>query len=175
VQEGSTTVCRWIQSKLSQKANKKERGQGLVEFALVIPVLLLLMMGIFEFGYFFFVYSSVNTASREAVRYGAGSGANPSGVVYSMDCAGIREVARRIGQYANITDGDVAIFYDTGPGTTSKGNCNGVYQPVLGERVVVKVDVKYYPIILDWLFPVDGVPIHSESARTIIRRMQVGG
>ncbi|MEN4041110.1 MAG: pilus assembly protein, partial [Anaerolineaceae bacterium] len=48
-----------------------KRGQGMVEFALAIPVLLLILFGIIEMGRLMFYYSSVATASREAARYGA--------------------------------------------------------------------------------------------------------
>ena len=59
--------------------NGKERAQGLVEFALVLPILLVLMMGLIEFGRLLFIYSAAATASREAVRYGSAAGENPGG------------------------------------------------------------------------------------------------
>lgn len=46
-------------------------AQGLVEMALVIPVLLLLFMGIFEFGRIFGSYLEVANLAREGARYGA--------------------------------------------------------------------------------------------------------
>ena len=153
---------------------RTEKGQRLVEFALVIPLLLLLMVGIFEFGYFFFVYGSVTTAAREAVRYGSGTGTSDNGMPYYQDCDGIKERARRIGQYAGIQNEDVDIFYDTGPGSTSLGDCDGTLEPTMGERIVVMVTVDYHPIVLNW-GALNGLLIESESARTIIHRMQVGG
>ena len=48
---------------------KKEHGQAMVEFALVLPILLLLVGGIIDFGWIFFNQISVNNASREAARY----------------------------------------------------------------------------------------------------------
>ena len=145
----------------------------MVEFALVLPVLILLLIGIMEFGYFFFIYSSANTAVREAVRYGSASGDSAASVPYYKDCTGIREAATRIGRYANIQNGDVTIFYDTGPGTASEGACSSTYDPALGERIVVQIDVTYHPIIA--LLNLPDIDIHAESARTIIKRVQVGG
>jgi hypothetical protein len=49
-------------------------GQGIVEFALVRPLLLVLMLGVIEFGRLLFFYSSTFTASREAARYGSAAG-----------------------------------------------------------------------------------------------------
>lgn len=48
---------------------KNEKGQALVEMALVMPLLLLLLMGIFEFGRIFFDYLSIANASREGARW----------------------------------------------------------------------------------------------------------
>jgi hypothetical protein len=46
----------------------RKRGQGLVEFALVLPILLMLIFGIIEFGYYFFVVVTINNSTRHAVR-----------------------------------------------------------------------------------------------------------
>ena len=55
----------------STYARRKERGQELVEFALILPLLLLLLVGIFEFGYVVFVQNTLSNAVREGARYGA--------------------------------------------------------------------------------------------------------
>jgi Flp pilus assembly protein TadG len=47
----------------------KPRGQAMVEFALVIPVFILLMVGIFDLGRVVWVNDTLNTAAREAARY----------------------------------------------------------------------------------------------------------
>ncbi len=47
----------------------RERGQALVETAITLPLLLLLLMGIMEFGWYFYNQMSVENGSREGVRY----------------------------------------------------------------------------------------------------------
>jgi len=47
-----------------------EAGQDLVEYALVLPLFLLLSLSIFEFGILFFQYNTVANATREAARAG---------------------------------------------------------------------------------------------------------
>lgn len=47
---------------------RSERGAAAVEFALVVPLLLLLMLGIVEFGRAFFIQSTLSGAAREGVR-----------------------------------------------------------------------------------------------------------
>jgi Flp pilus assembly protein TadG len=47
---------------------KKNRGQAMVEFALVLPILLLLLFGMIEFGRVFHEYLVVTHAAREGAR-----------------------------------------------------------------------------------------------------------
>jgi Flp pilus assembly protein TadG len=49
---------------------QKEAGATAVEFALVLPLLLLLILGIIEFGLLFYQQAIVVTASREGARAG---------------------------------------------------------------------------------------------------------
>jgi Flp pilus assembly protein TadG len=50
---------------------RSERGQAAVEFALVIPVMLLFMLGIFEVGRTYFNNEAIATAARDGARAGA--------------------------------------------------------------------------------------------------------
>lgn len=52
----------------SQARSKGERGAVAVEFALVAPILLLLIAAILEFSYFYNLQISVTQAAREAAR-----------------------------------------------------------------------------------------------------------
>ena len=47
---------------------KEDKGQSMVEFAMILPVLLLIIIGIIEFGFMFSGYLALSNASREAVR-----------------------------------------------------------------------------------------------------------
>jgi hypothetical protein len=48
-----------------KRAGKKTRGQTMVEFALILPVLLMTMYGVMEFGRLLFIYVTPN--GEEAV------------------------------------------------------------------------------------------------------------
>lgn len=50
---------------------RSEHGTAAVEFALVFPVLLLMVLGTIDFGYFFFVREIVGNAAREGARAGS--------------------------------------------------------------------------------------------------------
>ena len=51
---------------------QRQSGLAMVEFALSVPVLLLLMFASFEFGHFLIQYSTLNDAVRNGSRYVAG-------------------------------------------------------------------------------------------------------
>jgi Flp pilus assembly protein TadG len=50
------------------RADRSGRGQGLVEFALILPIFLLILVGIFDAGRLVFAYNAVNSAAREGGR-----------------------------------------------------------------------------------------------------------
>lgn len=47
---------------------KRERGQSLVEFALIFPVLILILMGLFDFGRLIVAYNTLSEAARNGAR-----------------------------------------------------------------------------------------------------------
>ena len=51
------------------KTNRQIRGQGLVEFALVLPLILLVIIVFIELGRIVYYYSALNNAVREGARY----------------------------------------------------------------------------------------------------------
>lgn len=48
---------------------KPERGQTLVEFALIAPIFILVLVGLFDFGRAVYYYSTANNAAREGARW----------------------------------------------------------------------------------------------------------
>ena len=158
-----------------QKNKKKDSAQGLVEFALVIPILLLVVYGLLEVGRLLFIYSSVVTAARQAVRYGAVTGVSDGGYPRYQDCAGIRGAAHNVGFLNDFPDAGINITFDTGPGTTAYANCNGVdflgVQPQNGDRLLVSVATTFVPIVP--LVPLDPMTIESSSSRTILVNIDI--
>jgi hypothetical protein len=65
---------------MGKKLLHKDKGQALVEMALILPVLLLLLFGIIEFGRIFSAGLMVNHGAREGARLGA-VGAADSAIV----------------------------------------------------------------------------------------------
>jgi Flp pilus assembly protein TadG len=91
------------------------KGQGMAEFALALPILMLVIFGLLEVGRALFMYAAVTNASREAVRFATAYGVNESDVLHIQNCAAIRNTARRVAFLMTLEDDDIEIAYDTGP------------------------------------------------------------
>jgi Flp pilus assembly protein TadG len=138
----------------------RTRGQAMVEFALVIPVFILLMVSLFDFGRVIWVNDTLATAAREAVRFaivhgGAESTACPVGppsATAVIPPAGgscpypspsrqaIKDVAQK---WAAGTSADVTVSVCYGVVTTCSGDADQAITPAptnaRGTRVTVTV------------------------------------
>lgn len=125
-------------------------GQGLVEFAIALPIVLTLIMGIVEFGRLMITHTAISSASREAARYGAAVGNDDLGILPPYeDCVGIRDSAKRVTRaFLAIEDAAINIQYDEGLGTAFYSNCSPPSDTVeLGDRIVVSITTTYEPLI----------------------------
>lgn len=153
---------------------RKQRGQGLVEFALILSLLLLLMMGIFDFGRALIIYTNLFNAAREGARYGAVHPWEP-GTVEARVRQSIILVAPNT---VNIT-----VCCDRGPGTSTfycdlnagsvSGSCGGGTgtgidgKAGLGDRIVVRAQHSLgliTPLVTAFA---QTLPIDTTAARTI--------
>jgi hypothetical protein len=66
--------------------NSKNRGQTLVEWALILPLLLLIVFTIFDLGRGIYYYSVVYNAAREGARFG---------IISPCDVAAIKQEVRQ--------------------------------------------------------------------------------
>lgn len=143
---------------------------------LVLPMLLLLIMGIIEFGRMMFIFAGVTSASREAARYASGvAEQGGGGPAYYQDCDGIRAAAKRVSQFASPS---VTIYYDSdGPqGSSAVEYCrSGVsVDPIyvtLGGQIEIQVTATYQPLVP--LVKVPPIPIRAVTKRTILRNVYV--
>ncbi len=53
---------------IQRRRNRRGRGQALAEFALIIPIFLLLLLAIFDMGRAVFIYNGLTNAAREGAR-----------------------------------------------------------------------------------------------------------
>jgi len=150
------------------------RAQAMVEFAIALPILMALLVGIFEVGRMLFIYSSVTNASREASRYASVIGQDELGNFAYKYCDGIREKANKSAFLISLSS--ITITYDNGPGTTSFDTCNGPLDNGVsvssGDRVEVTVSAQYSPMLR--LIPISARTITSSSARTYLGLVALG-
>jgi len=72
--------------------NRKHKGQSIVEFALVVPFLLLVVVGTIELGRAYFTYNTLSKAVREGARYVSG---------HLYDTANVWPLAQNMVVYGN--------------------------------------------------------------------------
>ncbi len=156
-------------------------GQGLVEFTLILPTFLLLVMGIVAFGIVFEKKVTVDNAARAGTRYAVvhpdswsssstatfntiqGQVQNDKAVSIPNDGTGIQI------QYYNNADGSLCGYYGVPPGggTLSWNGSNGNLEsscmiPYNLIKVTVSVTVQVPIPIIANLFP-NGIAIKSSS------------
>ncbi len=95
----------------------KKKGQVLVEFALILPLFLLLVFGIFYSGMLFYDYSTLSNVARSAAR----------------------EAAIK----SNVTENDSEIignYYNSQNNAFSGGLITSLYSPKAGEAFLIHIE-----------------------------------
>jgi Flp pilus assembly protein TadG len=138
-------------------AHRRRRGQALVEFALVIPIFLLIFVGLFDLGRAVFAYNTLTNAAREGVRL----------AIVNQDSASIIARAKSMTAIVELSDPSVDIdFYQV----DSDGSQGGVCSPVaVGCVAVVSFETTYQPItplIANIVFK-NGVTFTATSVLTV--------
>ena len=139
------------------KKKDKSRGQTMVELALVLPIMLLVVLGLVEFGRALFIYTVVSNAAREGVRAGL---VDPRNTAWVEDRIRARLVLMAPDSVT------VIVNYDDG---TDGGQFSDPDLIVEGEsriRVDVSTDFAMITPIIRGLFP--ATTIQYVSARTIV-------
>jgi Flp pilus assembly protein TadG len=113
-------------------------GQSLVEFALVIPLFLLLVAGVVDFGMALYSNMTVINAAREGARVS---------ITTPGDTALVESRVRSMAGGLNGADLSVATSCQrpAAPPATSWGACTGTAY-MSGDAVVVRVDYTYHMI-----------------------------
>lgn len=159
------TPVMWPFPRRDQHAGSR-RGQSLVEVALVLPIFILTLIAIIEFGYWAAVNSAVQTASREGARYGSTvddpPGSTPPNYV---NCTEIVNHAKDRAEPIVDLTGRVTVAYERN-GTTV-ATCPSVTASSIQRWDRVQVTVTY---TYSALTPVMGALIGTHTVVAIDRR-----
>lgn len=85
------------------RSERRERGTAAVEFALVVPLLLLLVLGIAEFGRAYHLQTTLSGAAREGVRE----------MALHSDPAAARETTKASASTLGLSDGHISVSPST--------------------------------------------------------------
>jgi len=133
-----------------------EKGQATIEFAIIIPLLLLLVVGIIEFGKAFNYWIDLNHLANEGARWAAVEKVPPAN-----SSPGPNDIRNYLIGQASSTELESAIAPDgggpIGAGTSNVGICYtptpiegyvGTPPPQIGDAVTVTIEAPYsFPVI----------------------------
>jgi Flp pilus assembly protein TadG len=120
-------------ARIRRKLAIQERGQTVVELALVMPLLALLVVGLFDFTMAVSRSAQLTSAVQEGAAYGRRS---PS------DTSGIRTHVKQEGPGLNLTDANIVVSCFTALTTTTKSCTSATF----GDSVRVQATYHYAPI-----------------------------
>jgi Flp pilus assembly protein TadG len=132
------------------RALERDEAQSLVEFALIVPMLLMLIFGIIDFGMGLRAYISIAAATREGARYA--SVGNPAGTFSeggTGECNGatstsaVGKVCETISglNLANVQNVNVQVCDTASPPVCSAATSSNMLP---GRSVRVTADYRYY-------------------------------
>ena len=116
------------------RLKKNERGVALLEFALVAPILILLVLGILEFGWLFNGWITINGAAREGARIATvlrvfeNNYTGEGGLWQDYIEAAVKEHATPLFSEADVS----ATAVLTNNGSRIEVRVNGTMQPLVG-------------------------------------------
>jgi Flp pilus assembly protein TadG len=140
---------------------RSDRAQALVETALVLPLLLLLIVGLFDVGRAIWLSNTLATAVREGTRYGvvhgalSGSPTGPGAASYTAPDTDTT-ITAQVRNYASGVPNNLTV-----QSTWPDGNANR------GSRIVVSATFPFTPI-LSQVFLGGGLGIALRSSSTLV-------
>ncbi len=165
--------------------SRKEAGHSLIEFALLVPLLFLVLVNAINFGGFFFAWITMANAARSGSQYASLAGATvsapsppTSSQIYNVVAQDISALPNRSSLAVRVctnTNGTVACE-QTGSGSFTNPTADS--RPEASLYVMTWVDVKYtyQPLIPAFNFANLGIhatiPPTTLHRQTVMRRLQ---
>jgi Flp pilus assembly protein TadG len=146
----------------------RSRGQSLAEFALVLPIFLLIVMALFDLGRGVFIYNGLTNAAREGARL----------AIVNQDKTLVAQRAQDMAFGTEVTNTPAALvnFFRSGPNTDNVeanppcDNSDASHAIAVGCIAVVKAQASWQaitPIIGDLIGPIN-LEARSELAIELV-------
>lgn len=146
-------MTRW---RARHRGPRSERGAAAVEFAIVLVVLLVILLGIIDFGRLLFVSQAVKSASREGARVAAvrtvwGGTTSPTASTAAGTPTGVVLTVRDAGDAARALagDSDLTVSYSGNPAIAGVAQNAPLCTGVANSNVTINVSTTF-----TWLTPV---------------------
>lgn len=144
----------------SRQGRPPRRGAAAVEFAIVLPLIFLILVGAIDVGQSIHVSQVVNEASREGARQASRYDESSEAAV----AAAVRDYIR--GSYPGVGDGSIAVSMTQSDGTSvASGDLTTVTS---GTPLTVQVDLQYSAV--RWTVGFPGLTGASIVKATSMRR-----
>jgi Flp pilus assembly protein TadG len=141
-------------------AGQPGRGQSLVEFAVVLPIFLLLFMAIVDLGSAVFTYNSLTNAAREGARL----------AIVNQDTTTVISRAEKQVAIAEINAPNVSVDFYNAKKTDGSPDTGSTCAPVaVGCLAVVSFEATYRPLtpIIGRVLFKNGVTFTAKSVLTV--------
>ncbi len=134
---------------MTEKTTKPEEGQSLVELALMLPLLLLILLGLLDFGRVYYVMVSLYDAAEEGAIYAS---------AWPGDEPGIKERAAHASTaLVTVREDEVYPTFAVNP-------------PQAGTTVTVTVlyDFEFYTPVANMFFTDNSVTLRGQAVKAVI-------
>ncbi|WP_136525521.1 TadE/TadG family type IV pilus assembly protein [Geomonas ferrireducens] len=109
----------------------RQKGQAIVETAIILPVLILLIMGLFEFGRYMYLKNTLNNAARAAARTAV--------VTPKYDATTHKDGMAASATTHTLSCTDAEFVASPGNGAVYKTICESIYNGIPKNEVVVNI------------------------------------
>ncbi len=122
------------------RSGARQRGQSLVEFAIMLPVLVVVILGLFDMGRAVFVYNTLDQAARQANRM----------AIVDQDAARVRASAIAVAATVGLTNSNVDVCFKNADSaqvncSSSADNCPQATR-LIGCLAIVRTHMSFTPL-----------------------------
>ena len=148
-------------NRLMRWSNGRGRGQSLVEFAIVLPVMVVLILAVFDMGRAVFVYNTLDQAARQANRL----------AIVDQDASRVRTRAIEVAATVGLTASNVDVCFKEADSAqvscgSSTDDCTAATR-VIGCLAIVRTHLTFTPLTPIVSVLVSSIALSSTSIEPI--------